>query len=200
MKGGEPEGGPTGEIAPMHRLKEMIRFSRTDPFRGAMAPPYTPEMVRRVFLGLLASTSFMLVASPMRRVGWQPLLGLGAPRVEALGSWDIFLDRSRDFSDTHTWIAGGAPVDLTGCSASLAIRKAPPDAHPAIALSTTPGLHGLVALGGSLGTIHIRMTKVAMAALADASRASYALVIDFPNGMRTNLLEGRVHVNDKGNC
>jgi len=123
----------------------------------------------------------------------------GAPREE-LGSCDILLDPSRNFSETHTWVAGGSPVNLSGCSGLMVIRKIPSDPRPLLALSTEPSAAGILVLGGAAGTVRVHIRRTALAALVGVPQASYVLSLDFPSGMRRNLLEGRVHVEPHGSC
>jgi hypothetical protein len=178
----------------------MIRFVGADPYRDSVAPSYPSRMVRRSFLGLLGTTSIMLVSGATRSVRAPPLDGPGRPPIEAPSSSDISLDPSRDFSETHTWVAGGSPVNLSGCSGLMVIRKTPSNPCPVLALSTAPSAAGILVLGGTAGTIHVHMRRAALAALVGSPGASYVLSLDFPNGMRGNLLEGRVHIGPNGSC
>ena len=119
------------------------------------------RMVRRAFLGLLATIPVMLAT--MRRAGRSlPLNGLDAlPPPQALGTCDMFLDAWRDFADTHTWLAAGTPVDLTGSSASMVISSIVRLSHYS-ASSSVPGIRGgrSAHLGGvAWNDRMIRMTK-----------------------------------------
>lgn len=50
------------------------------------------------------------------------------------------------------WIAGGVPVDFTGCTAVFALRVTPSDASPLLQISTTPTANGQLVLGTASGS------------------------------------------------
>ena len=84
----------------------------------------------------------------------------------------------------------GAPIDLTGCSASMMIRRAYDDAAPLVSLSTTAG--GIV-LGGAAGTILISVDS-SVTALLPAGTAVYDLLLLDSLGNPMRLVQGNVTI------
>ena len=106
-------------------------------------------------------------------------------------SGDITIDQGASFALTLTYTdATGAAVNLTGYSARMQVRSdyASPDAL--IDASTT---NGMIALGGSLGTVAVTIPYATTAALS-VSSGVYDLVLTSPSGTRDRILSGRVTV------
>lgn len=85
--------------------------------------------------------------------------------------------------------ASSVPVDITGYTAHMQIRRS--DDYAAVMVDLTNG-SGLT-LGGTLGTIDILLTSAQTAAF-DTWRAVYDLTLIAPSGDRTRLLEGAVTI------
>lgn len=116
----------------------------------------------------------------------------------AAGRYDIALEAGSVFQQTVTWNdSNGAAVNLTGYSARLAIRRGIADTDPLLTL-TSPG--GGLTLGGSAGTIAIRITAIQTATLATSPIVSrlgrYDLELVPPSGEADarRLLEGSVTI------
>ena len=60
------------------------------------------------------------------------------------------------------WISGGAPVDFTGCTAAFALRVAPSDPAPLLAVSTTPNASGYIALGTVAGPLAVGLVQLTL--------------------------------------
>jgi hypothetical protein len=120
------------------------------------------------------------------------------PRRQALGTCDMLVDPSREFFDTHTWLAAETPVDLTGSSGSMLISTA--SDRPLLRLSSSTASEGGLTLGGVAGTIDVRITKAGIALLSAVRQASYLLSIHFADGTTVGLLQGVIYVNQDGSC
>jgi hypothetical protein len=83
------------------------------------------------------------------------------------------------------WLAGGAPVDLTGASARFTVRARPADAT-ALYLATTG--NGLVTLTPATGEISVSVP------VGDWPPAVYDLEITLAGGQVRTLAAGRVTV------
>lgn len=110
--------------------------------------------------------------------------------------WDFELKQGASFGKRITYrVKGGAPYDLTGCSARMQIRASYGAGDVAIELSTENG--GIV-LGGPEGTIELKISSGQTAAIEVASKEGQPpkrnLVHDFlltwPDGRVQRLWEG----------
>lgn len=102
----------------------------------------------------------------------------------------LAVEQGATFHQRVLWnSAAGTPVDLTGYSAHMQIRKA--DDAMAVMADLTD-ISGLT-LGGLAGTIDILLTSAQTAAF-DTWRAVYDLTLIAPSGDRTRLLEGAVTI------
>lgn len=73
---------------------------------------------------------------------------------------DLYVQQNADWSFTYTHQPNGSPVDLTGYSAAMSIKKVPGQITvPRAYLSTGSDANGgTITLGGSAGTIQLSMT------------------------------------------
>lgn len=104
----------------------------------------------------------------------------------------LTIEQGATFEKVITWKAGtpAVPVDLTGCTALMHVRAEIADLTPLIVLSTENG--GIV-LGGVLGTVTLRITADATAAL-NWTTGVYDLEVIYPDTRVRRLLAGAVSV------
>lgn len=96
----------------------------------------------------------------------------------ALFTYSLEIDQGADFTEQFVWSTGApaSAVNLTGCTATLAIRQLPTDGSAVVSISTTPNAQGSIVLGGVAGTILVNITRVATALLAAGPLGSAAAV------------------------
>ena len=104
----------------------------------------------------------------------------------------LSIDQGATFEKVITWKAGtpATPVNLTGCTARMHIRSEIADPVPLVELTTE---NGGITLGGALGTITLRLSAVATAALTWTTGV-YDLEIVYPDARIRRLLSGTVAV------
>lgn len=115
---------------------------------------------------------------------------------------DLLIDQYADFSTVFIWSAGGVPVNYAGASARMMIRLTPTDLSPLVSISITPNSQGSIVLGpgGPIPAggvqININRTTTAMlgAAVPSGTKAIFDLLIDWQNGMTTDLAGGNVQL------
>lgn len=100
--------------------------------------------------------------------------------------------QGQTLDDLKTWKAGTTPtpVDLTGCTARMHVRERIDSPTTLLELTTE---NGGIELGGTAGTIRIRMSATATAALTWRTGV-YDLEIEFPGGIVRRVLAGTVVV------
>jgi hypothetical protein len=114
------------------------------------------------------------------------------------GRLDLVCEQGATFRRVLTWTAGGAPVDLSGWTAEMQVRRRHDAAEPEITLSTADGR---ITLGGSAGTVTLELGAAETSALtADTSGKReavpaatpyvYDLELTAPDGSVTRLVEG----------
>ena len=106
---------------------------------------------------------------------------------------NLKIDQGATFSKLVTWRTGsttGTPVDLTGCTARMQARAKITDQSVLLDLTTANG--GIV-LGGTSGTVEIKLTDGQTAAISWAG-AVYDLEVVFSNGDVRRLLQGSISV------
>ena len=103
---------------------------------------------------------------------------------------NIQVHRGADALRIWTWMSGDPPqpVDLSGCSARMQIRKRVQD-DAALALLSSD--NGLITLGGATGTIQASFTHALTAALPVGALV-YDLAITHPDGQITLLIGGEL--------
>jgi hypothetical protein len=105
---------------------------------------------------------------------------------------------SRDFIETHTWIAGENPVDLTGCAAHLLVGSGSDPSNRVVAISTTARAEGAITLGRGAGTVRLQLTTAAIQWLRSMASPTFALHVTFPSGIVVKLLQGNVSFHENG--
>lgn len=106
------------------------------------------------------------------------------------GRYDLTLEAGATFSLTLTYKdANNAPVNLTGMTARMQLRRAANSTSSLLALTTE---NGRIALGGSAGTITLSIAAADTTGLSGSGFYDLELV----NGANVErLLEGRFRVN-----
>ena len=110
----------------------------------------------------------------------------------AAAKYNLKIEQGATFSSPITWAAGdpAVPVNLTGCTARLQIRKKIEDIVVLLELTTE---NGGITLGGVTGVITLRVSAVATAAIQWVTGV-YDLEIVFAGGVVRRLLSGAVSV------
>lgn len=105
------------------------------------------------------------------------------------GNYDLTIEQGATFAQRITYkVPAGTPVDLTGYTARLQVRRT---AASPVALSLTTE-NGGITLGGAAGTIDLAITATATAAIA---ADAYVYDLELVSGATvTRLLEGNVVV------
>ena len=107
------------------------------------------------------------------------------------GTYSITLDKGASYDQVFVWKDSNSdPVDLTGYSASMVIRRGA-TGNPVLATLSTDS--GQITLGDSAGTITVEMSPVATDALP-AGQHSYVLELTSASGYVTRLLKGIIVV------
>lgn len=109
----------------------------------------------------------------------------------AASKYGIRIEQGATYEKEFIWKAGdpAAPVDLTGCTAKLQIRETVSSPNTLLSLSTD---NARIVLGGTAGTITLKLTAVETAALVGWVNAVYDLEITFTSGFVRRLLQGSV--------
>lgn len=105
-------------------------------------------------------------------------------------TYNFIVYQGTDYAQQLIWRDNGVtPVNLTGFTARMQIRKRVSSETPFIELTTE---NGGITLGGALGTIDLHMTPAQTAALSWRGEAVYDLELVPANGAVTRLMEGKV--------
>ena len=109
----------------------------------------------------------------------------------AAGKRDIYIEQGATFRLNLVWKDSlGVPVNLTGYSARMQVRRAYNNPNTLLSLSTATGT---ISLGGSAGTISI--DGQALLTEDMSSRVGvYDLELQSADGTVTRLLEGKVTI------
>lgn len=78
------------------------------------------------------------------------------------GKYNITAYQGATFDLNMNWAIGGTAVDLTGYTAAMQIRSTPSSPVAVVSLTNTSG----ITLGGTAGTIDIRITAATMGSVA----------------------------------
>lgn len=78
---------------------------------------------------------------------------------------DLYIRQGETWSYVHTHLSGGSPVDLTGYSARMAIKRDVQASAEAYLSTGADANGGSIALGDEAGTITLSMTAAQSAAL-----------------------------------
>ena len=107
------------------------------------------------------------------------------------GRYHLVIEQGTDFVLPIAYTdATGTPIDLTGCSAALMIRRAFDDAAPLVSLSSSG--NGIV-IDGPAGTLLITIDASVTATLAGGT-AVYDLKLTDGLGNPMRLIEGNVTI------
>jgi hypothetical protein len=107
---------------------------------------------------------------------------------------DITIKAGTDFQLQVTYKnPDGSPVNLTGFSARMMVKRDYSDATPLVSLTTVDSTQGLLTLGGAAGTIDIWIKNAHTTTLAKGTGV-YDLEIVSGSGLVTRLLEGSVEI------
>ena len=107
------------------------------------------------------------------------------------GIYDILAEQGATLRRVLTWRdANKDPIDLTGYSARMQVRKTLDTDSVLLSLSTA---NGSITLGGSTGTVTIEVSPLKMSQLA-AGIFWYDIELVSPTGVVTRLLQGRFNV------
>jgi hypothetical protein len=111
----------------------------------------------------------------------------------AAGRYSFEIEKGADFQRTITWLAGESmtPVNTSGYTGLLQVRKSPSSPDILLELSSTPGSDGSIDFGGADGTITLEIDSTVTSALSWSGRAYYDLLV-WKDAVETRLLEGRV--------
>jgi hypothetical protein len=103
-------------------------------------------------------------------------------------NYTLRIDQGADFAFAITWRdPAGDPVDLTGFSAAMQIRKAYDSPDAMVSLTDGAG----ITLGGALGTIEL---AIAAADTQDLETGVWDLELTAGGGEVTRLLQGKAVV------
>lgn len=107
------------------------------------------------------------------------------------GTYDILIEQGATFRMSATWKdSAGAPVNITGYTARMQVRRRYNDPTILLNFSTT---NGAIVLGGSAGTITITGAATVTDDVA-ARTGVYDLELVSADGTVTRLLEGGVTI------
>jgi hypothetical protein len=121
---------------------------------------------------------------PRRAAGTLPGMTVPAQNI------DLTIYQGATFRQRFRWLAGGVPVDLTGCTARMQVRE---DADaPDVLLELTTENDGIT-LGDDEGTVDLFVSDEDTAAI-DWDGGAWDLEIAHPGGDVTRLLMGSVVV------
>lgn len=107
------------------------------------------------------------------------------------GKYDFYIEQGATFYQPIVWKdENDDPVDLTGYTARMQIRKTVKSTDPLISLTTT---NGRITLGGAQGTVTL---EIAAEDTADFTTfcGVYDLEVEASDGTVTRLLEGQVEI------
>jgi len=105
------------------------------------------------------------------------------------GQYDILAPQGATFNEIFTYKVGGTPVNLTGYSARMQVRRTPSSDIKILDLVSPAG----ITLGGATGQISVNVSAAGMAEV-DAGKYRYDLEIISGSGTVTRLLEGVFYV------
>jgi hypothetical protein len=108
------------------------------------------------------------------------------------GIKDIIIEQGATFRYSLIWKdSDNLPIDITGYTARMQVRKSFNSNDPLLSLTTE---NGGIALGGILGTIVVTATATLTAAI-DVRAGVYDLELQSASGVVTRLVEGKVTIN-----
>lgn len=105
--------------------------------------------------------------------------------------YELPIPKGQDLDPGWVWAIDGTPVDLTGASARMQLRRTLASTEVLQELSTADGT---IVLGGAAGTIQLALPGATTANLS--GEGVYDLVITFASGKVKRLMSGRFVVLD----
>lgn len=106
------------------------------------------------------------------------------------GIYDITAEQGATFARTITWRdASATPINLTGCTAKMQVRKSVDADTAVLTLSSSSG----ITLGGTAGTVALEVTSTKMSQVP-AGLYYYDLELTNVSGKVTRLLQGKFTV------
>lgn len=117
------------------------------------------------------------------------------------GRWSFEIEKGADFHKTLTYLRNGDPVDLTGYTGVMQIKRNPGAETFYTEFNSDGGSDGLITFGGVLGTIELFMDDAITADLEWdddiwQGRAYHDLLITSPTDDVIRLVEGRVKLSE----
>lgn len=111
---------------------------------------------------------------------------------------NITIEQGADFDKTWTYYSGATssttPVDLTGATAKMQIRRVLGDPSAVLSISTTPNANdSKIVLGDAAGTIRVFIDYVDTAAMV-GDDGVYDLEITYSGGVRERFIKGTVTI------
>lgn len=105
-------------------------------------------------------------------------------------SFDIRARQGATYRRVFTWTVNGTPVNLTGATARMEVRKKASDSS--VVLTATP----FITLGGTAGTVDLNIPASTLAGIAPRTgQSSYVFDLEIvTGGTVTALLAGRFFV------
>lgn len=107
------------------------------------------------------------------------------------GKYDITIEQGATFSLVLTWKdSQGNPIDLTGYTAKMDVRRSYSSSDTLLSLTTS---NGGVSLGGISGQVIMHASATITESISPTS-AIYDLELESPTGFVTRLIEGRATI------
>ena len=104
---------------------------------------------------------------------------------------DNAIQQGATFTKSFAWKnSGGVPINLTGYTAQMQVRKSVTSPDVIVELST---LNGAIVLGGAAGTVVLSLTALQTAAIT-AKSGVYDLELKTAGGEVTRFLSGSVEI------
>lgn len=112
------------------------------------------------------------------------------------GRHDFVIEAGADLAIELEWSdESGGKVDLTGGSAAMQLRYSIADASPVVSLTEAASAHGQIVLGGTAGTLTVKVNAATTGTLT-AGPAVYDLLVTVAAGDKTRLIEGTATIRE----
>ena len=106
-------------------------------------------------------------------------------------TYDIVIEQGATFTFNLTWKDSlGAPINLSGYTARMQVRKSVKDTAKMLDLTVA---NGAITLGGALGTIAI-VASATLTSAMDSVKGVYDIEVESATGVVTRLAEGEVTI------
>lgn len=107
----------------------------------------------------------------------------------AAGTYNILIEQGATYDQTFTWTVNGSPVNLTGYSGRMQLRRSADS--PTVIFDVA--VNGTFTLGGAAGTIRV-VIPATQTSTIPADHYVYDLELQSGSGVVTRLLQGAVTV------